>query len=69
MSREILTRAKTRTYEAFFHEDIQQYKMLPPKGFKRKLKEDPEEERCEKRIALEDDDHDTPYQDMDCDEG
>jgi hypothetical protein len=40
--REILTRSKTQAYEAFFHDDLQQYRMLPPKGTKRKLKADEE---------------------------
>lgn len=39
MNREVLTRSKTRAYEAFYHKDLQQYKMLPPKGEKRKLKD------------------------------
>lgn len=49
MSRQILTRSKTREYEAFFHEDIQQFKMMPPKGSKRKLKDQPYEEPESKR--------------------
>lgn len=44
MKRCVLTRSKTKEYEAFFHEDIQQFKLLPPKGHKRKMTHAPDGE-------------------------
>jgi hypothetical protein len=35
--------------DAFFHEDIHQYKLLPPKGVKRRLHTQPDDVRFAKR--------------------